>query len=322
VQQKRLDGRIGVLFYGSGTPKRTRSSDGALRYSMHTEDLLTPKPERPSGIGEKDGNAREPASWKSSEPSWRGDSFFLLSNLVAKDFKVRYRNMSLGVFWSLLNPLVLMGVLTFVFTKVTRNNSVPHFPAFVMCGLVPFNFFSIGWTSGTTSLVDNSAIIKRVPIPREMVPLASVISNCLHLLIQIFLLLVLVLVSGLPMTLSWIWLPYLWTMEIIFVCGLSLVTSAVNVYVRDTRYVVESINTVMFWAVPVVYSFSVIPSIYAEVYKLNPLAALILAMRDILLEGHAPRWELLVKLTLVAAFTFVFGLAVFQKLKRRFYDHL
>ena len=303
-------------------PKRALIDDGALQYRMHTEDLLTPKPEGASVFGEGDGKGRESASWKSSEPSWRGDLSFLLFNLIAKDFKVRYRNMSLGVFWSLLNPLVLMGVLTFVFTKVTRNNSVPHFPAFVMCGLVPFNFFSIGWTSGTTSLVDNAAIIKRVPIPREIVPLASVVSNCLHLLIQIFLLLALVVASGLPVTRSWMWLPYLWAMEIVFVCGLSLVTSAVNVYVRDTRYVVESINTVMFWAVPVVYSFSVIPSVYAEIYKLNPLAALILAMRDILLEGHSPRWELLVKLTLVAAFTFVFGLALFQRLKRRFYDHL
>jgi lipopolysaccharide transport system permease protein len=111
-------------------------------------------------------------------------------------------------------------------------------------------------------------------------------------------------------------------MEIVFVCGLSLVSSAVNVYVRDTRYLVESINTVMFWAVPVVYSFSAIPPAYAEVYKLNPVAALILAMRDILLEGHAPRWELLAKLTVVAILTFTLGLTVFQRLKRRFYDYL
>jgi ABC-type polysaccharide/polyol phosphate export permease len=111
-------------------------------------------------------------------------------------------------------------------------------------------------------------------------------------------------------------------MEVIFVCGLALITSALNVYLRDTRYFVESLTTVLFWMVPVVYSFSVIPAFYAEIYKLNPLAALIMAMRNILMDAHPPRPELLVKFTAVALFTFSCGFVVFQRLKRRFYDHL
>jgi lipopolysaccharide transport system permease protein len=235
---------------------------------------------------------------------------------------VRYRNMSLGVFWSLLNPLIMMAVLTFIFTKILPNPRASNFPLSVLCGLVPFNFFALAWLTGTTSLLENAALIKRVPVPREVFPFASVLSNCLHLAIQFGLLLALVLVFGRGMSVYWLWLPVLWALFIVFVFGLTLIFSAVNVYIRDTRYVVESANTVLFWVVPIFYSFSVIPQRYAEIYRFNPVAALVLMLRTILLDGRPPDLGTLRNLVLVSALTLVVGWTVFERLKHRFYEYL
>src|SRR5438552_816503 len=250
---------------------------------------------------------------------WTGDYAFVLRNLVEKDFKIRYRNMSLGVFWSILNPLIMMAVLTFIFTQIFGNASDKNYPLSVLCGLVPFNFFTVAWLGGTSSLLDNGALIKKVPVPRQIFPIASVLANCLHLIIQVALLLVLVAVFGRGVNVNWLWLPVIWGLEVLFVLGLVFTFSALNIYVRDIRYIVESANTILFWLVPIFYSFTLIPARYREVYQFNPVAALVLMMRNVLLEGRPPLLSTLSRLAFGSFLMMAIGLFVFHKLKKRFY---
>jgi lipopolysaccharide transport system permease protein len=258
---------------------------------------------------------------------WHGDYGFLFENLILKDFRIRYRNMSLGILWSLINPLVMMTVLTFIFVRVFGGggNGDPRtqpFPIFVLCGLVPFNFFVGALMTGATSIVDNAGLIKRVPLPREVVPVAAVLSNCVHMVIQVALLLVLTVGFGLRPNRYWLWLPVIWVLYVVFVCGLALGSSAINVYVRDTRYVLESFTTVLFWLVPIFYPSSIIPQKYAGIYQVNPVAALVLAMRRILIEGLPPLTSTIENLAIAAAFTLGLGLLIFSRFKPRFYEHI
>ena len=111
-------------------------------------------------------------------------------------------------------------------------------------------------------------------------------------------------------------------MEVVLVCGLSLLSSAVNVYVRDTRYVVESINAVLFWLVPIFYGFDKVADRYKDRYRLNPMAAIVMALRNILLENTSPAASLLLKLSGISFSMLVIGAWVFRRCKRGFYDYL
>ncbi len=154
--------------------------------------------------------------------------------------------------------------------------------------------------TGTTSIIDNAGLVKRVPVPREVVPVAAVLSNCVHLLIQVALLLVIAFAFGMHVGTQWVWLPLMWLLYVIFVCGLALGASAINVFIRDTRYVVESFNLVLFWLVPIFYSFNIIQKKYQPVYNFNPVAAMVMAMRNILLENIPPAHSLVMNMLIAA----------------------
>ena len=252
---------------------------------------------------------------------WTGDYAYLLRQLILKDFKIRYRNMSLGVFWSLLNPLVMMGIYAFVFTNIFKN-PIPHFTVHLLSAIITFNFFAAALQSSTTSIVDNAGLIKRNPVRREIVPVAAILSNVPHLLIQMCLLIGLVYVDGLGVNMQWFWLPLVWGLELVCLIGLGLVTSALYVFIRDVRYIVESSILVLFWIVPIIYSFEMVPYALRNLYQYNPLAALVLATHEIVLNARAPSPTLLLKLTIVALVSLVLGIVVFKRAQRRFYEYM
>jgi ABC-type polysaccharide/polyol phosphate export permease len=250
------------------------------------------------------------------------DHLYILYNLISKDFKIRYRNMSLGIFWSLLNPAIMVAVLTYVFTQIFRSSVIQNYPLFVLIGLLPFNFFSLAWATGTNSILDNAALVKKVRFHREVIPLSVVLGNVIHFLIQMVLLMLLVGFFGHGINRQWFWLPVILGLEIVFVCGMSLAFSALDVYYRDIRYVVESANLILFWLVPIFYSFDDVPPNYRLLYELNPVAAVVLACRLIFLNAASPPVSLLWKLSLVSLGALVGGLLLFGRMKKRFADYL
>lgn len=229
--------------------------------------------------------------------------------------------MSLGLLWSILNPLVMVSVYTFVFTKIFQS-SIPYFPLFVLSGLIPFNFFVQSWVSATNSIIENASLVKRTPALREIFPVAGVLSNVLHLILQLLIIVGLVFYFGIGVSKLWLWLPVVWGLELLFIIGLGMATAALNVYIRDTRYIVESVCLVIFWLVPIFYSFEMVPQEYAELYQYNPVAALVLATRRVIFEAQAPHAALLWKLTLVAFASLLAGTTIFRRLKRGFYVHM
>jgi len=249
-------------------------------------------------------------------------NLYVLEQLVVRDFKIRYRNMSLGVLWSLLNPLVLVAVYSFVFTKIFLNQGIRHFGLYALIGVVCFNYFSLALTSATSSITCNAGLVKRVRVPREAIPISSVLANSIHFLLQFSLILAFTLWLGIPVGLSWLWIPVVIVLLITAVAGISLLTSAMDVYVRDTRYIVESAIVVLFWLTPTFYSDKLVPVAYKTWYMLNPVTDAAIAMRQIVIEQRTPDSSALLYAVAGSCVLLLVGAATFEATKNRLADHL
>ncbi len=165
----------------------------------------------------------------------------LTRNLVVRDLKVRYKNSFLGVAWSWINPLLMMIVYTIFFTVLLRNTSLPHYPVFLLSGLLAWNFFSESLSSATGSIVNNAHLIKKVYFPREVLPVSTVLASLVNFLIALPVLFTMTLIFGVRLTPWVLLLPVTILIQVIFTIGLTLILSTLNVFLP--RYTVHPQRT-------------------------------------------------------------------------------
>lgn len=249
---------------------------------------------------------------------------YALRNLVMKDFRIRYRNMSLGVLWSILNPLIMLGVLVVVFTFIYPQTGQAYFPVSILIGLVSYNFLALCIPAATGAVLDNAPLVKKVVFPRQLLPISVVLSQSIQVLVQYGLVAVFLLVFRVPVTAKFALAPLIIGVLLLFVLGAGLLCSALYVLFRDVRYVVESLLTLLFWLSPVFYPLTIVhqkfPRLLFGFYVLNPLAGCIEALRRVMLQDRYPDAASFGIAVGVSVFTFVAGFVLFSRVQRRFAD--
>ncbi len=220
----------------------------------------------------------------------------LIRNLVIRNLKVRYKNSVLGVLWSLLNPLLMMVVFTIVFTLMIPNRDLPHYPVFFLCGFLPWSFFASSMTGASGSIVDNASLIKKVYFPREILPLAEVMSNLVNFLLALLVLFAMLLVFNIRLTPAALMLPLIILTQMMFTLGMALLLATANVFYRDTKHILEIVLQAWFFLTPIFYPINILPdskailgvvvNIQIWLRRLNPMASLVASYQDALYYGH------------------------------------
>jgi len=243
--------------------------------------------------------------------------------LVVRDLAVRYSNSVLGVLWSLLNPLLMMGVFTLVFTFFMPSQ-IEKYPLYILTGLLPWNFFIASLAGTVVSILQNGPLVSRVYFPREILPLSVVLSNLINFLLALSLLFVIMLVSGVRPGLSLLLLPGVILIQLLFSLGLGLFLAALNVQLRDTQAAVEVLTLAWFFVTPIIYPIDVIrsASLRLLLQVVNPMASLIVSYRSILYAGQMPDLRMLLITSAEVALLLVVGYWFFRRASPTFAEEL
>ena len=241
----------------------------------------------------------------------------LIWALALKDLKVRYKRSVLGFMWALLNPMLLMLVLTVVFSTI-MNFSIQHFAIFVLSVLLPWTFFSQSLAYAAESIVGNGDLIKKVRVAKLVFPVAAVISNMINLLLSIIPLALLVLVMRHPFYATWLYLPVPLLALTIFTLGATFFFAAANVYYRDVAHILQIVLQVWFYVTPIIFDIKMFPAKYQWVFKLNPLIFVMNGFRLSVYYGMLPAAQSILASFLCAFISLGIGFAVFRKYQDEF----
>jgi len=211
----------------------------------------------------------------------------LIWALAMKELRVRYKRSVLGFVWALLNPLLMMIVLTLVFGTIMRF-SINHYAIFLLSMLLPWTFFTQALTYSVDSVVGNADLLKKVHIAKVVFPVSAVVSNIVNFLLSLIPLALLVVILRFPLHWTWIYLPIPMLGLFLFTLGTSLFFAAVNVFFRDISHIIQIILSAWFYFSPIIYSLDFIPAKHRWLFKLNPMLYVLNGFRLSIYYGMLP----------------------------------
>lgn len=242
---------------------------------------------------------------------------YLMRQLVARDFKTKYKRSMLGVLWSFLNPLLTMMVQYIVFSTLFKSD-IPNFPLYLLSGIVCFNFFSEATTMGLQSIVGNAALITKVYVPKYIYPVSRVFSSTINLLLSLIPLLAVMLLTGTPIRPAILVMPFGLVCLVAFCIGMGFILSTLMVFFRDTQFLWGVMSMLWMYMTPIFYPESIIPDRYMMLYKCNPMYHIIRFVRIILIDGVSPEPKAYALCLLASLVPLALGAVIFKKNQDKF----
>lgn len=242
---------------------------------------------------------------------------FLMKQLVSRDFKTRYKRSVLGVFWSFLNPLLMMIVQYIVFSQLFKSD-IDNYAGYLLCGTVAFNFFNEGVGQALTSIVGNASLITKVYLPKYVYPITSVLSSGINLLMSLIPLVIVALLTGEKITKSYLMLPYILICLMIFTMGMGMIMASAMTFFRDMQFLWGVLSMIWMYITPLFYPLSIVPKEVRTYFVINPMYHYVDAIRSIILNGMTPRPVEFAICTMCALAMFIVGSCVFKKSQDKF----